>query len=71
MSAKIADRLGQDRMQAQFTIKIWENGALSIEGPIEDKMFALAVLENAKDAIRNHRNPSVVDILVPKKDVTL
>lgn len=72
MSAKIADKFANgDKVQAQFKITIWDNGALSVEGPIDDKMFALAVLENAKDAVRNHRSPNMVDIIIPQKDVSL
>lgn len=72
MSQKIADRFANgDKIQAQFIIKIWDNGSLSIEGPIEDKIFALAVLENAKDAVKNHRRPDMVDIFIPSKDVSL
>jgi hypothetical protein len=72
VSAKIADRLASgQKLQAAWTIKIWDDGALSIEGPIDDKVFVLAVLENAKDAVRNHRDPRMVDIIIPKKDVSL
>lgn len=68
---RIAVKDAPDKVQAEFRIRIWQNGALSIEGPISDKAFALAVLENAKDAVRNHRDPGAVDVVVPSKDVTL
>ncbi len=68
---KIAALDGIDRVQARFVVTIYENGAMSVEGPLDDKVFALAVLENAKDAVRNHRDPRQVDIVIPKKDVTL
>jgi len=72
VSAKIADRLASgQKLQASWTIKIWDDGALSIEGPIDDKVFVLAVLENAKDAVRNHRDPRMVDIIIPGKDISL
>jgi len=72
VSAKIADRLASgQKLQASWTIKIWDDGALSIEGPIADKIFVLAVLENAKDAVRNHRDPRMVDIVIPGKDISL
>jgi len=74
MSMKIADKFADESneaLQAKFVIKIWNNGALSIEGPIDDKIFALAVLENAKDAVRNHRRPDCVDLIIPSKDISL
>lgn len=72
MSAKIADKHAHgEKLQAQFVIKIWDDGSLSIEGPIEDKIFALAVLENAKDAVKNHRAANMVDLIIPGKDISL
>ena len=68
---RIASSTGTDNIQARFVITIHENGALSVEGPIDDKLFALAVMENAKDAIRNHRDPRQVDIVIPGKDISL
>ena len=59
------------KLQAQFVIRIWDDGSLSIEGPIDDKVFAIAVLENAKDAIRNHRSANSVDLIIPSYDVSL
>lgn len=72
MSQKIADKHAHgNKIQAQFKITIWDDGSLSVEGPIDDKVFALAVLENAKDAVRNHRQPNMVDIVVPGYDVSV
>ena len=72
MSSKIADRHASgENIQARFTITIWDDGSLSIEGPIDDKVFTIAVLENAKDAVRNHRSASSVDIIVPNYDISL
>jgi len=72
MSAKIADRHAHGfKKQAQIVITIWDDGALSVEGPIEDKIFTLAVLENAKDAVRNHRSPQTFDIVIPSADISI
>lgn len=71
MKTIAARRANAGTVQAQFVITIWEDGALSVEGPIADKVFALAVLDNAKDAVRNHRDPKMVDVIVPRRDVTL
>jgi hypothetical protein len=66
---RIASPKGTDAVQARYVITIRENGALSIEGPIGNKEYTLAVLENAKDAVRNHRAQRMVD--VPAHDVSL
>lgn len=72
MSLKIADKHAHgEHIQAQFTITIWDDGSLSISGPIDDKIYTLAVLENAKDAVRNHRNSNMVDLIIPGKDISL
>lgn len=69
---KIADKHASgDKLQAKFVISIWDDGAMSIEGPIENKEYTLAVFENAKDAVRNHRNTSLVDVIIPSKDISL
>ena len=51
-----------------LTIRVHASGALSVEGPISDKAYALALLDNAKDAVRNHRYGGLI---VPGKDVAL
>jgi hypothetical protein len=53
-----------------LTIKLWSNGAMSVEGPIEDTTFCLAILENAKDAVRNHKSRRA-DIVIPGRDVSV
>jgi hypothetical protein len=52
------------------TIKLWSDGAMSVEGPIEDTAFCLAVLENAKDAVRNHKSRRE-QVVVPARDVSV
>jgi hypothetical protein len=72
MGARKMDTGDGRQVVVQLVIKVWSDGALSVEGPIEDKLWTLAALENAKDAVRNHRSPSMVDhVAVPKYDVTL
>lgn len=51
-----------------LTVKLHENGALSVEGPVHDKSFCIAMLQNAVDAVRNHHKPGLV---VPAHDVQL
>ncbi len=52
---------------SQITVKVWSDGALSVEGPVDDPAWCLAALENAKDAIRNRRNNK--PIITPSHDV--
>jgi len=52
----------------QITIKVWSDGALSVEGPVEDTAWCLAAMANAADAVRNHRRPSEA-IVIPSYDV--
>lgn len=49
-----------------LTVTLHANGALSVEGPVHDKKFCIAMLQNAVDAVRNHGKPGIV---VPSKDV--
>ena len=67
---KIGDRKGTDGVVARFTITCHENGAMSVEGPIDNYEYAMAVLENAKDAIRNRRTAKD-RVVVPHYDVEL
>lgn len=55
---------------AKIIISVFEDGALSVEGPIGELQWVLAVLENAKDAVRNHHRPKSA-IVVPGRDVSL
>jgi len=38
--------------KAVMTITIEDNGAISVNGPIHDKILAYGMLESAKDAVR-------------------
>lgn len=48
-------------------ITLHQNGALSVEGPVHDKAFCMAMLGNALDAVKNWRNKN--DLVVPSHDV--
>ena len=52
------------------TIKLWSDGAMSVEGLVEDTAFCLAILENAKDAVRNHRSHRD-HLVIPSYDVSI
>lgn len=57
-------------VKAQITIRVYEHGALAVEGPIHDKAWCLAVLQNAIDAVNGHHRPRA-GIVVPGHDVEL
>jgi hypothetical protein len=44
---------------------------MQIEGPIDNYEYANAVLDNAKDAIRNRRSPKNTGLIIPHHDVTI
>jgi hypothetical protein len=53
-----------------ISVTLHPSGALSIAGPVNDKRFALAMLEHAKDAVRGHHAP-VKRLVIPAKDVVV
>jgi hypothetical protein len=56
---------------ASITIKHHDNGALSVEGYIGNKAYALAMLKHAEDAIRGQMRPDGQKIAMPNRDVEL
>lgn len=71
MGARKFDAGDGRKVAVQIIITVWDDGAMSVEGPLGDKPWLLAVLDNAKDSVRNHRDPRNVDIVVPSQDVSL
>ena len=67
--ARDPDALFDDAPVARIEITARRSGALSVGGDINDLAYALALLANAADAVRNHhsRRP----ILIPARDVAL
>lgn len=53
-------------MRIELTIRLLDNGMLSVEGPIEDKDRCIWLLENAIEAIREER-PGASD--EPRKEI--
>ena len=51
----------------QLVIGVWDDGGLSVEGPVTDRLWCLAALANAKDAVRAHRSDRA--LVVPGRDV--
>jgi hypothetical protein len=58
-----------DAVAVEITIRVYASGAMSVHGPMEDKAWMLAALENAKDAVKNHHD--VKAIVIPGKDLSL
>lgn len=50
----------------QITITVHASGALSVNGPLGDKAWCLAALEQAKDAVKNWRAGGLI---IPGNDV--
>lgn len=48
------DDLHGDTIVAYIKVSIRRNGSMSTEGSINDLPFALAMLDHAKDAVRQH-----------------
>lgn len=70
MGLKTDDGSNKDEITACITIKMWRNGAMSVEGPIEDTAFCIAALDNAKDAVRNHKSRRE-QVIVPNYDLSV
>jgi hypothetical protein len=60
-----------DSTPISLTINIHPSGALSVIGPIENLEWTIAVLENAKDAVRGYHSKKGNLLIVPPKDVSL
>lgn len=60
-------------IRAQVTVKVFSDGALSIEGPVDDTVWMLALLDHMRDAIKHRaqarRKPATIEL--PAHDVTL
>lgn len=54
---------------ASITINYHDDGALSVAGNVGDQVLALALLDHAKDAIKNHKQPK--PLIVPNRDVVV
>jgi hypothetical protein len=63
------DNLYDDAPVSRLEIVCRRNGALSVAGSIDNLEYALAMLDNAKDALRNHHSRRA--IVIPANDVAL
>ena len=71
--AKDPDNSYDDDVIAEIQIKVRRNGTMSTGGAINNLEYALAMLDNAKDAVRRHhgRMASGQRVIVPPQDVSL
>lgn len=65
------DALYDDAPIARLEILARRNGSLSVGGDISDLNYALALLDHAKDALRNHHLRRGSFLITPAKDVIL
>lgn len=69
------DAVYDDAPVSQLILTCRRNGAMSVEGCIENEMYALAMLDNARDAVRNYNARKRIDaglaLTVPANDTPL
>lgn len=58
------------QLMAQITIKVWSDGAMSIEGPTTEPEWCLAALDHAAEALRNQIRPKD-QIVIPGYDTSI
>lgn len=68
--ARDPDALYDDAIITVLKIAVRRNGSLSVEGSIDDERYALALLDHAKDAVRNHHVRRSA-LIIPAHDVAL
>jgi len=56
------DNLHGDTIVSQITISCARNGVMKVEGSITDEVYALAMLETAKDVVKIMLNVQLVMI---------
>jgi hypothetical protein len=72
--AQDPDDLYGDAPVARIEITCRRNGAMSVAGSIEDLHYALAMLDNARDAVKSHharKRASNGQVTVPPADLSL
>ena len=55
---------------AEINIRLRRNGAMSVEGNVGDREFALALIDNARDALVRQSKPHT-ELVVPGRDVVV
>jgi hypothetical protein len=68
------DDLHGDAVVAFIAIKVRRNGAMSVEGCIDEEAYALAMIDTARDTIRNHNQRKRINgggLIIPAHDTAL
>ena len=50
------------RVVAKLTIIAYDSGAMSVGGNIENEAYALALIDGARDAVKNHHKKTRKDL---------
>ena len=58
---------------AQIVITVYEDGAMAVRYPVDDKAYVLACLDNARDAVRGkmRADNSESGVIIPHNEVSL
>lgn len=65
------DALYDDAPVARIELTVRRSGAMSVAGTIDNQAYALAMLANAADAIRNYHTRKKSQLIIPGNDVSL
>ena len=59
-----------DDVMAKLTVTVFRSGAMSVAGNIEDRAYALALIDGARDAVINHhaRMANQGGVIMPRHD---
>ena len=70
MTARDPDALYDDEVVCEIQIKVRRNGSMSVGGAINNKAYALAMLDAAKDSVIQHHNriASGSRVIIPLAD---
>lgn len=71
---KDPDDLYGDEPVAVIEIKVRRNGAMSVAGSINNEKYALAMLDAAKDSVRNHNSRNRLQnggLIIPANETPL
>lgn len=60
-------------MQPKYVISVavMEDGQVAVQGPIQDKILALGLLELGKQAVINHNQAKRPGLLVPQQGIEI
>ena len=75
MSSRDPDDLYGDTVVASIEIRLRRNGAMSVGGSITDEVYAMHLLDTARDTVRSYhakrRGGGTSQLIVPAHDTSL